>query len=83
MHLAVAVETPVFALFGATVPSFGFGPMGRHDRVFEIHGLDCRPCGIHGGDRCPIGTFVCMRNLKPEDLLAAVQEFLLHHHEEV
>lgn len=28
LHLAGAVGTPVFALFGATVPAFGFGPLG-------------------------------------------------------
>jgi heptosyltransferase-2 len=60
MHLAVAVGTPVVALFGATVPAFGFSPAGPRDRVVETPGLDCRPCAIHGGNRCPIGTFVCM-----------------------
>jgi len=82
MHLAVGVGTPVFALFGATVPGFGFGPLGRDDRVFEIHGLSCRPCGIHGGDRCPIGTFVCMRNLNAADLHTAIVGFLSQHHGE-
>jgi heptosyltransferase-2 len=79
MHLAGAVGTPVFALFGATVPSFGFAPLGPHDHVFELQGLACRPCGIHGGQKCPIGTFVCMRDLTPASLLAPIREFLSQH----
>ncbi|MGA7161670.1 MAG: lipopolysaccharide heptosyltransferase II [Bacteroidota bacterium] len=63
MHLAVAMRTPVIALFGATVPSFGFGPYGEKDVVVQVDGLSCRPCSIHGGDRCPIGTFECMVNI--------------------
>jgi len=66
MHLAVSMGTPVIALFGATVPSFGFAPYGRKDVVVQTEGLSCRPCSIHGGDRCPIGTFDCMMNISPE-----------------
>ena len=32
LHLATAVGTPVVALFGPTVPAFGFGPRGAGDR---------------------------------------------------
>jgi len=60
MHLAVAMGTPVVAIFGATAPAFGFAPAGLRDRVVETAGLRCRPCAIHGGTRCPIGTFECM-----------------------
>lgn len=60
MHLGVAVRTPVLALFGATVPGFGFRPVGEHDRILEVNGLSCRPCAIHGGRACPIGRFDCM-----------------------
>jgi heptosyltransferase-2 len=63
MHLAVAVGTPVVAIFGATAPAYGFAPAGVRDRIVETTGLRCRPCAIHGGDRCPIGTFVCMLNI--------------------
>ena len=66
MHLAVGVRTPVVAIFGATAPQFGFAPRGAHDEVVQIDGLSCRPCAIHGGEKCPIETFVCMKDLKPE-----------------
>jgi heptosyltransferase-2 len=66
MHLAVAMHTPVIAIFGATVPSFGFAPYGDGDAVVQIEGLPCRPCSIHGGDQCPIGTFECMKKISVE-----------------
>ena len=72
MHLAVAMGTPVVALYGATVPEFGFAPRGPHDRVLQTLGLPCRPCAIHGGNRCPIRTFVCMERIAPAEVLAAV-----------
>lgn len=64
LHIGVAMRTPVVAIFGATIPEFGFAPYGENDLVIETKGLDCRPCAIHGGDKCPIGTFVCMKNIK-------------------
>ncbi len=63
MHLAVAMQTPVVAIFGATIPEFGFGPLGARDVVLETKGLECRPCGIHGGKECPIKTFECMKSI--------------------
>ncbi|HLF19761.1 MAG TPA: lipopolysaccharide heptosyltransferase II, partial [Bacteroidota bacterium] len=66
MHLGVAMRTPVVAIFGATVPAFGFAPYGAHDVIVEILGLPCRPCSIHGGEKCPIKTFVCMKNITAE-----------------
>ena len=63
LHLAESVATPVTAIFGPTVPEFGFGPLRPHSSVVERRDLSCRPCGIHGGDRCPIGTHECMRDL--------------------
>ncbi len=66
LHLAVSVRTAVIAIFGATIPAFGFYPYGDNDRVVEIDGLPCRPCGIHGGNSCPIKTFDCMVKITPE-----------------
>jgi heptosyltransferase-2 len=60
LHIANAVGTDVIAVFGATVPAFGFYPYGKDDIVFETNGLSCRPCAIHGGKKCPVGTFECM-----------------------
>lgn len=59
LHLGSAANIPIVALFGPTMPGFGFYPYSDHYAVVEMD-LPCRPCGIHGGDRCPIGTHDCM-----------------------
>lgn len=76
MHLAVAVRTPVAAVFGATVPEFGFAPCGSHDAVIEVKGLSCRPCSVHGGDRCPITTFICMKQITVEQVYQRITHIL-------
>lgn len=77
MHIAVAVRTPVVAIYGATVPEFGFAPYGERDIVVETKELKCRPCSIHGGNVCPIRTFDCMVNITAnmvmEKVLSLVQ----------
>jgi len=73
MHLAVAGRTPVVAIFGPTVREFGFYPYGECDRIAELKNLICRPCGKHGGAKCPIGTFECMKNLLPKHVFQQVK----------
>ena len=68
LHLGMAAGISVFAIFGPTVPAFGFAPFGDKSLVMEIKDLQCRPCAIHGGNRCPIKTFDCMKQQKPEDI---------------
>lgn len=76
LHIANAVDTDVIAIFGATVPSFGFYPYGENDVIIETNGLKCRPCSIHGGNKCPINTFVCMMNINEERIVDSVISFL-------
>lgn len=66
LHLASAMQTPTVALFGATIPEFGFGPIGEQKIVLETKELSCRPCSIHGGKECPIQTFDCMKSITVE-----------------
>jgi len=74
MHLAVAAETAVIAIFGPTVPAFGFYPYGEKHTIIE-NKLDCRPCGIHGGQKCPIGTHECMKAIKPSTVFQSVLKY--------
>jgi heptosyltransferase-2 len=75
MHIAVAVRTPVIAIFGATVPEFGFGPYGERDVVVQTTPLACRPCSIHGTKECPIKTFDCMNNITVEKVIQTIAKF--------
>jgi heptosyltransferase-2 len=72
LHLATAVGTPIVALFGPTVPDFGFAPRGARDVTLGQDGLACRPCSKHGPEICPLGHHRCMRELAVETVAAAL-----------
>jgi len=74
LHFAQAVATPTVAIFGPTLPSFGFGPRGPRDQALGVDGLACRPCSAHGPARCPLGHHLCMQSLRVEDVLHAIEE---------
>lgn len=60
MHLCSALNAPTTAIFCSTVPDFGFGPLADESRILETKlDLDCRPCGLHGYKKCPLGHFNC------------------------
>jgi heptosyltransferase-2 len=73
LHLAGAVGTPVVAIFGPTVPAFGFGPLGPDDVIVEELGLACRPCSPHGPMTCPLGHHRCMLDLTVDTVEQAVR----------
>jgi heptosyltransferase II len=72
LHLATAVGTPVIALFGPTVPEFGFGPRRPGDLTLGLDDLPCRPCSKHGPPICPLGHHRCMRDLSVDQVLQAI-----------
>jgi heptosyltransferase II len=72
LHLATAVGTPVIAIFGPTIPGFGFGPRGAEDVVVQREGLECRPCSRHGPHVCPLGHHRCMNEIRVEQVLDAL-----------
>jgi heptosyltransferase-2 len=75
-HIAAAVGTPVVAIFGPTVPEFGFAPYSKNSVVVGHDGLDCRPCSLHGTKKCPRGHFRCMIDLSSEKILEAGKSLL-------
>ncbi len=74
MHVATAVGVPVVAVFCATVPEQGYGPYTERAIVLGAD-LECRPCGRHGGQRCPRGTGDCMRLVDATEVVCALQRF--------
>jgi heptosyltransferase-2 len=77
MHMAQAVGTPTAALFGPTVPAFGFAPRGPRDVIVEMGALNCRPCSAHGPKVCPLGHHHCMTQLEVNRVLEALQPLLI------
>lgn len=76
LHLASAMNTPTVAIFGPTVPAFGFGPLAEQAAVAEHLSLDCRPCDRHGPQRCPLGHWRCMREITAGDVAALARAIL-------
>jgi heptosyltransferase-2 len=74
LHVATAMRTPIVAVFGPTLPEFGFGPIRSGDIALGVAELDCRPCSRHGPPRCPLGHHRCMRDLRPDVVAAAIDE---------
>jgi heptosyltransferase-2 len=75
-HMAAAVDTPVVAIFGPTVPEFGFAPYSRRSRVVDIGELYCRPCSTHGTRTCPQKHFRCMKELPAGNIIEAAKSLL-------
>lgn len=78
LHIANAVDTPVFAFFGPTVKKFGCYPYRAKDKMLEIE-LECRPCHAHGLNHCPEKHFKCMTEQKPDSVLPLILDFLDPH----
>jgi heptosyltransferase II len=75
-HLASAMGTPTVAVFGPTVPGFGFGPLAPRRATVGHAALACRPCHRHGPRACPLGHWRCMREIEAPVLEESVDELL-------
>ncbi|MCB0753041.1 MAG: glycosyltransferase family 9 protein [Ignavibacteriae bacterium] len=76
MHLALANNTPVIAIFGSTVKEFGFAPYKGKNLVLENNSLSCRPCSHIGLEDCPKKHFKCMLELSPQFVFQKTLEFI-------
>lgn len=75
MHMATAVGTKVLALFGSTTLELGFWPLGDQHEIIEID-LPCRPCHLHGRERCPEGHFRCMQDITVDAVMERIADIL-------
>ena len=75
MHIAVARKVPTVAIFCATTRELGFYPYSADAIVVEKH-LPCRPCTSHGGRRCPLAHENCIRQIRPQTVLTAVEKLM-------
>ena len=76
MHIACSVATPCVAIFGPTTKQLGFFPYDNSSIVVENNDLSCRPCGKHGGKKCPKKHFKCMMDIPPTEIIDAALSIL-------
>jgi heptosyltransferase-2 len=67
MHVAAALDRPVIALYGSSDPRHT-PPMSERATVLYL-GLSCSPCFER---ECPLGHLNCLREIRPEQALAAL-----------
>lgn len=76
VHVAAAFNIPTVAIFGPTTQKWGFFPLSEKSFVVERRNVSCRPCHLHGPQRCPKGHFRCMSEIQVEDVANAVENLL-------
>lgn len=74
MHAAAAADLPTVAVFGPTTLNLGFRPWQNRASVVQLD-LDCRPCGKHGHDKCPLGHHHCMEKISASQVMKAVEHY--------
>jgi heptosyltransferase-2 len=75
MHIAAARRKPIVAIFGSTVPEFGFSPFRVPNKIV-INRVLCQPCTHIGRAKCPKGHFNCMNKIDILKIIKAVEELL-------
>lgn len=69
MHVAAALERPIIALYGSSDPN-ATPPLSAKAKILSL-GLTCSPCFQR---RCPLQHLRCLRDLAPQQVLAAVED---------
>ncbi len=79
-HLGMCADIPVLTIYCSTVPDFGFYPYNKSSRYISYDKLECKPCGIHGFNKCPEKHFQCGYKLLPETVLREAISMLEERH---
>ena len=75
MHIAGALNKSQIAIFGSTHPKLGFAPINPNAVIIQKE-LNCRPCSLHGREKCPKGHFKCMVDIKPEEIFEKIVDII-------
>ena len=68
MHVAAALNRPLVAVYGSTSPQFT-PPLAEQVEIVRL-GLECSPCFER---TCRFGHYNCLRDLRPQPVLDALQ----------
>ena len=75
-HIGMAANAKTLTVYCSTVPEIGFYPYNNKSDFIGYDGLDCKPCGIHGFKKCPLGHFNCAHLLKPETVIERMENMI-------
>ncbi len=75
-HLGMCADIPTLTLYCSTVADFGFSPYNSNSNFLSYNDLNCKPCGIHGYNECPIKTFDCGYKLSPDAVNQKILEMI-------
>jgi heptosyltransferase-2 len=75
-HLGMCADIPVLTIYCSTIPEFGFYPYNNKSSYISFNDLSCKPCGIHGYEKCPISTFDCGYKLDPKIIISKMEELI-------
>ncbi len=76
MHMAAIANIPTVAIFGPTTLKLGFRPWQNKAKVVENNNLNCRPCGKHGHNQCPLKHHHCMTEISAEQVWDSIQNLI-------
>ena len=75
-HMGMAAGTPTLTIYCSTVRDFGFYPYNENSDYISFDDLKCKPCGIHGHNKCPENTFDCGLKLLPDLVIEKINRLL-------
>ncbi len=79
-HMAAHQNIPVVSIFGPTTVDLGFRPWSNQAKIVENTKLNCRPCGKHGHQRCPLVHHHCMTQIHSSEVIKAANVLLKISH---
>ncbi|MES2447515.1 MAG: glycosyltransferase family 9 protein [Bacteroidota bacterium] len=74
-HISGAFDKPLVSIWGGTTPELlGVQPYHISNSYMASVDLPCRPCSKFGLEKCPLGHFKCMENIRTESIVNYVNK---------